>query len=217
MFLCSSGRCRADRCLLSPRQDESFFFFLYHKLCCVFCVYFWVFGWECVWLTVASLRFIGFNDCTCMCLWCIFSSMMHLCWLACGVCAFHERSGMCVHAALSDLAPGLLGPNQMVGNINFTISLPPSPPPFLSSSLVADFSPLFIPSSPLHLHPFLPQNLSLCGGVITFLLWAPVIWGFSVCVCSGGDLSGLALGIVLCKPWTMCPDECSHSQLQPLH
>lgn len=50
---------------------------------------------------------------------------MHPCFFACADS---------VHVALSDLPSGLCGPNQMVGNINFTI--PFSSSPFLSSYLL---------------------------------------------------------------------------------
>lgn len=48
---------------------------------------------------------------------------------------------MCVWVTLSDLPPGLYGPNQMVGNINFTILSPP-PPPLSSYYPPAPSSPL---------------------------------------------------------------------------
>lgn len=54
-------------------------------------------------------------------------------WCACILVSLHVLI-LCVHVALSDLPPGLCGPNQMVGNINFTI--PFSSSPFLSSYLL---------------------------------------------------------------------------------
>lgn len=41
MFLCSSRSCWADRCLISPHRNESFFYVPSRRLCCVFltCVF----------------------------------------------------------------------------------------------------------------------------------------------------------------------------------
>ena len=103
-----------------------------------------------------------------------------MCVYAC-VCV----GGVRVHVALSDLPSGLYGPNQMVGNINFTITSPPPPPPLLPFPPLSlyMFSSLLAPpsSSPPSLLPSsLPYSLRRCDYVPP--LSTSDLRG-SVCVC----------------------------------
>lgn len=118
-------------------------------------------------LCVFSYMHVSLNtECQCCMLVCL-----HLCLLAFTVyhnpCVCLCVMSVCVHVALSDLPRGLYGPDQMVGNINFTIPSPPPPPLLLSPCII---SPLVLPSppAPLLLLSSPPRCLTLCGGVITF-------------------------------------------------
>lgn len=87
------------------------------------------------WKTLCVLLFQQLEGSCEMILWAMTSCKVHDVYSVC----------MCVRVTLSDLPPGLYGPNQMVGNINFTILSPP-PPPLSSYYPSAPSSPLLLSS-----------------------------------------------------------------------
>lgn len=156
---------------------------------------------------------------------CVWICMQNICIRVFVAYVCHEW--VCVHVALSDLPPGLYGPNQMVGNINFTIPSPPPSPPLSSSNFFSILALLPSSSSPPSL---LPSSVSCflwrCDYVPPLstsdlrALCVCVAICMCTCVCVWwlvGDLSSPALGIVRRNSRTTSPDECLHSQLQPLH
>lgn len=191
---------------------------------------------QCMYCTPVCLFHIS-TLYACVCLHaCVHAFMLAcMCYMSKYVCVSthtHRQTRykcVCVHLALSDLPPGLYGPNQMVGNINFTIpsphlSPPPSPPLSLNN-----FSPLLplLPSSssPFPLHPSsVSCSLWRCDYVPPLSTSDLRVQCVYVCVhlhvCVWwlvGDLSNPALGIVQHNSRTTSPDECLHSQLQPFH